>query len=190
MLMSLSRKIAAYLLEDLSDQNRMETCAYGIDLALYTFLSTLALILIGCVFEKPIDTMILIAVYYLNQTVGGGYHASTHWKCFVSMAVSLLVCLVVIRFFWQVPYLALLLTIIALAILWKYPLHLHPHKAYLKDKAESMKKKSKACALFSFIAVVFLSLVGRQFALSAALGVFSAAVSRMIGVGFRTGEKC
>lgn len=38
MLMSLSQKIAAFLLEDLSDQNRIETCAYGIDGSVKSFL--------------------------------------------------------------------------------------------------------------------------------------------------------
>lgn len=39
MLMSLSRKYAAFLLGNSSDQNRMETCTCGIDLALDTILS-------------------------------------------------------------------------------------------------------------------------------------------------------
>lgn len=190
MLMSLSRKLATFLLDDSSDQNRMETCAYGIDLALYTFFSTLALILIGCVLGNPIDTMILIAIYYLNQTVGGGYHASTHWKCFVSMIISLLICLVVIHFSWQVSYFPPVLAIIASVVLWRYPLHLHPHKAYLKDKAESMKRKSKICAACSLITVFVLELIGKPFALSAALGVFAAAVSRIIGIKFQNGKEC
>lgn len=180
--MSLSRRLAIFLLDDLSDQDRVETCVYGIDLALYTIFSTLTLILIGDVFGKPIETMILIAIYYLNQTVGGGYHASTHWKCFASMIISLLICLVIIRFFSQALYLAPFLAIIALIVLWKNPLHLHPHKAYLKNKAESMKKKSKFCAVLSLFTVFPLARVGNSFALSAALGILAAAVSRMVGV--------
>lgn len=185
MLMSLSRRIAAFLLDDLSDQDRVETCVYGIDLALYTIFSTLSLILIGCVCGKPIETMILIAIYYLNQTVGGGYHASTHWKCLASMIISLQICLVIIRFFSQAFYPAPSLAIVAFIVLWKNPLHLHPHKAYLKSKAESMKIKSKFCTVFSLITVFSLKLVGNPFALSAALGIFAAAVSRVVGIKYQ-----
>ena len=118
MLISFSRKLAIFLLDDLSDQNRLETCVYGIDMALYTIFSTLVLILIGCIFGKTIDTMILITIYYLNQTVGGGYHASTHWKCLVSMIIGLLFCLVLIHFFNRLPFLAPFLAIIVLVDLY------------------------------------------------------------------------
>lgn len=106
------------------------------------------------------------------------------------MIISLLICPVVIHFFWQTSYSPPFLAIIALVVLWRYPLHFHPHKAYLKDKAESMKRKSKICAACSLITVFVLEFIGKPFALSAALGVFAAAVSRMIGVKFQEGKKC
>ena len=188
MLMSLSRKFAALLLNDSSDPDKIEACAYGIDLALYTMLSTLSLILIGCVFGKMIDTVILIMTYYLNQTIGGGYHASTHWRCFVSMVISLLICLALIQFFQSVAFLPSALALISVAVLWRHPLHLHPNKAYLKDKAATMKEKSRICSLGSLIAVLVLVLAGTTCAFSAALGLFAAALSRLIGIKYQEGR--
>lgn len=188
MLMSLSWKFAAFLLDDSSDQNRIETCAYGIDLALYTILSTLALILIGCIFGKMIDTVILITIYYLNQTVGGGYHASTHWGCFVSMAISLLACLALIILFQGLPFLSPALALISVAVLWRYPVHLHPNKAFLKDKEASMKGKSRICSVVSLIVMLILMLAGTTRAFSAALGLCAAALSRMIGIKYQEGQ--
>ena len=42
---------------------------YGFDAALYTFLSTVGLMLIGCVLGQGIETLIIISLFYVNQTL-------------------------------------------------------------------------------------------------------------------------
>lgn len=70
-----------------------EVYVYGFDAALYTFLSTAGLVLIGCVLGQGIETLIIISLFYVNQTLGGGFHASTHLNCFITMVLGLLGCL-------------------------------------------------------------------------------------------------
>ena len=49
--------------EILKSKNR-EVYVYGVDLAIYTILSTLGLLLIGWIGGYPIESTILIALYY------------------------------------------------------------------------------------------------------------------------------
>lgn len=66
-----------------------EVYVYGFDIAIYTFVSTLGLFFIGWIGGKPWETILLIALYYTNQSAGGGFHASSHLNCFLSMAAGL-----------------------------------------------------------------------------------------------------
>ena len=65
-----------------------ETYIYGFDIAIYTFLSTFGLFLIGWIADRPIETALLIFLYYTNQSSGGGFHASSHLMCFLTMVLG------------------------------------------------------------------------------------------------------
>ena len=64
-----------------------EVYIYGFDIAIYTFLSTLGLFFIGWMAGRPIETTLLIFLYYINQSFGGGFHASSHLMCFLTMVL-------------------------------------------------------------------------------------------------------
>ena len=55
---------------------------YGADLVSYTLLITAGLLLAGALCHLFWQTAVIIALYYTNQTLGGGYHASTHGRYF------------------------------------------------------------------------------------------------------------
>ncbi|MEG0494397.1 MAG: accessory gene regulator B family protein [Clostridia bacterium] len=48
-----------------------EVYVYGCDIAVYTFLSTLGLLILGAGFGYLLETSVLIVIFYLNQTMGG-----------------------------------------------------------------------------------------------------------------------
>lgn len=75
-----------------------EVYAYGLDAILYTMISTLGLVLIGVVMRSTTEALVIIGMFYINQTLGGGFHASTHLRCFLTMAVGLLCCLTIRHF--------------------------------------------------------------------------------------------
>lgn len=102
----------------LKSKNR-EVYVYGVDLAIYTILSTLGLLLIGWIGGYPIESAILIALYYALQSTGGGFHASTHLRCFISMAAGMILFLFSLHFHHFLP-LYLGLALISSILLW-YP---------------------------------------------------------------------
>lgn len=155
---------------------------YGFDIAIYTFLSTLGLLLIGWLGGCPFETLLLIAVYYTGQSIGGGYHASSHINCFLSMAAGLIVFL----FTFHLPYsLAAYMgiTVLSALLLWCFPLVLHPNKKYLAKKAPQFVRRSRGILLAEFS--LFLLMVLLRFppcmiqtvSLALALGAVSRCVA-------------
>jgi accessory gene regulator B len=131
---------------------------YGFDIAIYTYLSTLALFLIGWIGGYPLETILMISLYYSNQSLGGGYHASTHMRCFLTMVIGMFVFLFLMMSSYITPY-QLILAMCSCLILWQFPLVLHPNKKYLLRKADRFIMRSRYFVLiqvFLFIASIIL----------------------------------
>ena len=62
-----------------------EVCEYGFAITICTIASTLGLLL-----GQFLGGAVLIALFYTCQSSGGGYHASTHLRCFLTMCAGLL----------------------------------------------------------------------------------------------------
>ena len=137
---------------------------YGFDAALYTFLSTVGLMLIGCVLGQGIETLILIALFYVNQTLGGGFHASTFLLPFNQWVYCIL-------------------GTVGLMFMIKYPLVLHKNKEYLQAKHDILCKRSRGALLVQGICLMAIALWGKNEYLQAfcvASGV--CAMSRLVAV--------
>ena len=115
-----------------SDISR-ETYIYGFDIAIYTFLSTFGLFLIGWIAGRPLETALLIFLYYTNQSSGGGFHASSHLMCFLTMVLGELLFLISFLLPYS-PFTCSGISVISLLFMWMHPLVLHTNKSYLKKK--------------------------------------------------------
>lgn len=151
---------------------------YGFDITLYTLLSTLGLLAIGVILRQLVNTAVLIAIFYTCQSFGGGYHAPTHLRCFLSMCVGLTAGLALLWLPVDELWFALAggASIAALLVI---PLVLHPNKSYLQPQAPQLRTKSRIatllCVLLCALLVVFVRLPLRLFA----TGFILAALSRL-----------
>lgn len=189
MLMSLSKIIISFILTDSYDEKQREICEYGCELWLYTILSTLGLFIIGLIAKAPIEAIIIISIFYVCQSNGGGFHASTHIKCFLTMACGLGLGISIINFFdihsvfyslWFVPFI----------ILFAFPLCLHSNKQYLQCQSQQLAKKSRITTLvLLLISFIFKFLNYDMIYASLYIGVFLSAISRICGLLIRNTHK-
>lgn len=133
---------------------------------------------------RPIESTILIALYYALQSTGGGFHASTHLRCFISMAVGMILFLFSLRFYHFLP-LYLGLALIASILLWRYPLILHPNKRHLAQRAQKCVIRSR-CITLSCIVLLLISIlfkfsnsITQTFAFALICGAVSRATARV-----------
>ena len=164
-----------------------ETYIYGFDIAIYTFLSTFGLFLIGWIADRPIETALLIFLYYTNQSSGGGFHASSHLMCFLTMVLGELLFLV--SFLLPYSLLACIgISVISLLFMWTHPLVLHPNKSYLKKKAPQLIKRSRQILLLeTTLLVAFILLNIPDIIQAGSLAFLLSAVSRNVPILKHTG---
>ena len=164
------------------DEDAQAVCLYGIDIFLYTLISSISLLLIGTLAHRFFETAIWITLYYLNQTFGGGYHATSHLKCFITMAVSLATCLLLLTV--AIPlYLQILLLVVSSMLLFLFPLRLHENKRHLAKHSRFFVIRYRCILLLEFCIAIFLLLaLPGQYAEMCMLGVATSAISRIVGI--------
>lgn len=164
-----------------------EVYIYGFDIAIYTFLSTLGLFFIGWMAGRPIETTLLIFVYYINQSFGGGFHASSHLMCFLTMVLGELLFL--ISFLLPYSLLACIgISVISLLFMWLHPLVLHPNKSYLKKKAPQLIKHSRQILLVEIALLIgFILLNVPVIMQTISLTLLLSAISRSVPIFNHTG---
>lgn len=164
------------------DPQSRDICVYGCEAALSTLVNTAGLLLIGIVCHRGLEAMIIIGLFYLNQSTGGGFHASTHMRCFLTMATGLICAILTYRFYFDFLFL-FLLGFISLVLLYLFPLVLHANKAYLADKSAVFIRRSRitTCILaISFL--VATAFFQHGFFQSFTVGLTLCALSRFIAV--------
>lgn len=167
------------------DADAREIYVYGAEILLYTFFSTVGLLVIGLFMRRLVETAILIGLFYVNQSTGGGFHAATHTRCFLTMAAGLYACLAALK--WPIPLLAYaLLACGALFMLWRLPLVLHANKRYLESKREGLIKRSRRVTGIQAAACLLLLVSPLQAYIGAmSLGLAASALSRAVGDALR-----
>lgn len=179
----MSKLIFRYLSRGTSmDEDAQAVCLYGIDIFLYTLISTMGLLLIGALAHRFFEAVIWITLYYLNQTFGGGYHATSHLKCFITMVIFLATCLLLLTV--AIPlYLQILLLIVSSMLLFLFPLRLHENKRYLAKHSRFFVIRYRCILLLEFCIAIFLLLaLPGQYAEMCMLGVATSAISRIVGI--------
>ena len=138
-------RIASSLVNCIStgqSEEEMLVCIYGLELLMSTVLNTIGLIGIGALFLRPAEAAIIVGLFYVNQTIGGGFHASTHLRCFLAMAVGLAVTLLIIshvKAIWVFEALAMISTVVMIA----FPVVLHHNKQHLQTRRQRAKVYSR-----------------------------------------------
>ena len=172
----IKRKLQKYLPEDKSMDSAL---TYGINMAVYTFLSTMGLVILGFLLGKPLESLIIIAVCYTNQTIGGGHHANSHLKCFLTMVVSLTLGIVLSGLNMPASIMSSM-GAIGCACLFLIPVVLHPKRFYLKGKLPYFTKRSRIVTIIESIILVVLILFHSSFYKVYVIGMLLSAISRVV----------
>lgn len=157
----------------------VEVYQYAFDIALYTLLSTMGLLSIGGVIGYLNPTIICIALFYLNQSFGGGYHANSHIGCFMTMALGLLIYLLLLSFQPKLEICYIVVTF-SFGILMVKPLVLHKNKQYLTYNRKKLIIRSRIIVLIEMIGFcLLLRYDNALFLISVSFSLLLCAVSRI-----------
>lgn len=157
-----------------------EIYAYGLDAALYTLISTAGLLILGALLGRFAETLFIVALFYINQTLGGGFHAKSHKSCFLTMTVGLLVCLLSLALPYR-PAVCGTVGVGSLLLLFGIPLTLHPNKAYLYSQRDRLAKRSRIAVAIQAALLMGMLCWGKPVYTQTVCAAFLAcAVSRLV----------
>lgn len=177
-------RTAAHLTKALSryvsmTEDEAEVYQYGFDIALYTLLSTAALLAIGALAGEFVSTVVCISLFYLNQTVGGGYHANSHLGCFLTMVLGLFLYLIL----HSCPLASgiyYLCSAASFCVLMLKPLVLHKNKRHLQSQRRQFELRSRLAVLLEMLLLSLLIVTHQEKLVSAfSLSLLLCAVSRI-----------
>ena len=189
LLTKMAQRLIGSLIPDCSDEQELAIYEYGCELWLYTVFSTLGLLLIGTVLGCPFEAIVMIGIFYLCQSNGGGYHASTHIQCFLTMAVGMLLGLLLINI--PIPSIVAVTALLcSTSVLLSFPLYLHPNKRYLSAQRNTLEKRSRIVTLFIVLCVALSGwLASTRLFYAGCFAMLFSAVSRSYAIWMNTKQQ-
>lgn len=186
----ISRRIVLWL-KSKADIKETDTTIYeyGMEILLHTVFSTIIYILVGIVFKEFVPTVLFLIVFCGCQTFGGGYHASTHFKCILVTTGYVVFSCITLKILPESAYPWSILAILFSGLpLWLVPVVLHRNKEYLKT---DLQQKRKVSRIITGLFIIFNSLlfflakngiVPWHYTIAAILGLVTASISRIIAL--------
>ncbi len=177
----ISKKIILQLIKEGVIYRDVDVYLYGCNAIIYTIISTLGLLVISSLCHHFSEGCICIVCFYLNQSVGGGFHADTHWKCFSVMTIGLLLCFGMMELVKEY-YVLLFAGLLSFLVLFIKPLVLNPYLDYLKNSSDTLIHRSKTITCLEagiYICIAFMGFKHILSVLSAAITL--CALSRIAG---------
>lgn len=84
----LSQKLADMFISAGAPGEDRDIYVYGLDVLLSTALSVICVLAIGAATGRLLATVIFLACFIALRSAAGGYHASTHLRCFLIMLAA------------------------------------------------------------------------------------------------------
>jgi accessory gene regulator B len=84
-MMRLVNNVGAYLHDKgILKQDDLDVFVYGMDLVLFSLISILSLLALGMLTRLFAETVLCLLAFIPLQITGGGYHAKTHFRCYLT----------------------------------------------------------------------------------------------------------
>lgn len=151
----ISRRCSELLVKyQIIPEQEQDIYIYGFELLFTTLLSTVSILILSALLNQLLAGMIFIGVFFTMRMFAGGYHAETHWGCFLITNGAYLAYTALA---WALERIhnayCILMLCAALWYLWTHAPVTHPNQPLTEKKYRNNKKNIR----FSIIAVVIMT---------------------------------
>jgi accessory gene regulator B len=153
---------------------------YGMDVLLSTAANTVGILALGFLIGRWAETLLYMAFFTTLRSAAGGYHASTHFRCFLIMLASYSAAMaLVVLLPSDISRLAALpITLLAFAIVGMLAPVPHSNRPVGAREYSKFKKLSLAIAIVETVIVgIFVWIDAPALAIAGALGMLTSAFS-------------
>ncbi len=184
MIVWLSRKLAGAMVGagTASEENR-EVYEYGLEVLLSTAASVVFVLLAGALIGKLLETIAFLALFITLRSTAGGFHASTHFRCFLIMMAAYAAAMALVM---AVPadvsgWVAMAVSFVSAAVVAMFAPAPHENRPVGEEELRKFRVVSLWIASAEGLAVVLFAVIGWcAIALAGAMGMAASAVSLVV----------
>jgi len=183
----MSKKISSFFISNnIIKEEDKEVYEYSLELLLSTILNFAAVIIIAIFTGKILEATLFVLGFVPLRALAGGYHADTHFRCFLILLFTYSVFLVIIFFIPAKLVFATAIIIMLISILLIFilaPVE-NSNRPFSEKERKTLKKKSRIGILVYAAIVLCLTLLfsNKIFGFSLAFGIFSVSFSMLASV--------
>lgn len=183
----MTKKIASiFILQGIIQEEDKEVYEYSFELLFSTILNFAAVIVIAIFTKRIIEATIFVLGFVPLRALAGGYHADSHFRCFLILLFTFSLFLLSLgflpgKFFLVATILMIIISTLLVFIL--SPVE-DSNRPFSEHEKISLKSKSRTSILVYSVIVLglFFLLTNKIFGFSLAFGVFSVSVSLLASV--------
>lgn len=163
--------------------DKKEEIAYGLEIGLSTILTISIVIIISTFFSLTKECIIFLLTFMPLRTYTGGYHATTHLRCFICLMIDMAIgaiCkqYVICEYTNIVSIVMIIITIIVVVVF--APVVDKNHPLSKRQVINSRIKSLKILIMLVAFNIVLMLLKSKNLSLSASYGLASVAMSIII----------
>ena len=178
----MSKRISSFfILNKIIKEEDKEVYEYSLELLLSSLFNLGAVILIALFTRRVLEAALFVLGFVPLRSFAGGYHASTHFRCFLILLFTFSLFILVTYFIpnnFIVPLTIVFTFSSILLVFFLSPVE-DSNKPFSDQEAKKFKKKSRLGILVYSLVTLFISslFANKIFGLSLVCGVFSVSFS-------------
>lgn len=137
------------------DSSKKAILAYGYELIITSCFGVILLVVCSLVSGIPLGWIPFLSGFAPLRTVAGGYHASTHTRCYLITTSVYCLCILIIKYVEVLYYHLLTASLIVAAVVFL----LSPVAARNKPLTPKKRLKNRSLSLIFSLALVFFSVI-------------------------------
>lgn len=169
-------------IQNISEKSKREEIGYGLEVLLSTIISVMSAMVVALFFGMFKECIAFLVVFMPLRTYTGGYHASTHIRCFFALMIDMLLGVLIMHFCNRSMYIAswVMIAVATVIIVAFSPI---VHKNHPMSKRQQIMSRKKSIAIL-FVIVLIMSIVTllkqKILLFSGSYGLASVAISMII----------
>lgn len=126
--------------------DEFEIYVYGFDLLFTTMLSVVSILILASALSSFLDGIIFILIFFVMRMFVGGYHAETHWGCFIVTNVTFCISLFFYRVLYRLSlYNCIFIFLISVGCIFCWAPIVHPNQPLTAEKYGKNRKYIRIC---------------------------------------------
>ena len=186
MIAKMSKKVSFYFIKkNIVEIDDRELYEYSFEALFSTVLNFCAIIIIAFLFNSVLVTSLYLVGFIPMRLIAGGYHATTHLRCFLLLICSYSLFLLVVKLAPMsiVNHMSITFVAISAGVIFVLAPVADDNKPLSAVEYKRNKARSRIMVIFYFVVLLFMIIFikNSQIAFSVVMGLLSVALSLLAG---------